>query len=654
MILGQVTLETDGLIPTLLATIVVVGLMAFVSGRVLGIRRGWRRAATASLIGWVAGVTIAALTAGPDGTDDLLGLALLFGVLATMFASVGIELLLHPFDGTGHRGRSRLGVLLHPGRAVSTKLEPIRRGRQIMGLARSHGLLHVRFANASALDDPQLGEILRDTLQDCGGMFVKFGQIASTRADLLPPSITEPLADLRSDVRPAERAEVEAALEADLGQPITDVFASFDWEPLAAASIGQTYRATLRDGTPVVVKVRRPGIEDVVARDGRALLSLASFVETRTPLRGRARVRDLAAELVGNVTLELDYLREATNGMRLAHNRADDEGITVPGVHLEHSSGRVLVMDEVDGRSIDAPGAITDGEKDGPELARNLLRSFLGQILQDGFYHADPHPGNVFVDRQGTLHLIDFGSVGVLDPRLLGGLQVMALGVTLRDPSVLVRALLRIGSAQLDTDRRALEGDVSRLLGDQVDQGFDASSMREVLEVMSRHGLGIPDAFVVLSRALVTLEGTLRLLDPTFQMGAEAKAVVSEWYGGSEGLEDREMLVREATRAALTLRDLPGQIDDLANMALAGKLKIATSRYGGENDHEAVDSWVNRAIVAAIGGVGLLVGALMMVGAALAHDDQLALTLQVLGYFSLGTGSVLSMRAVARALGRRT
>jgi len=423
------------------------------------------------------------------------------------------------------------------------------------------------------------------------------------------------------------------------------MFATFDWNPLAAASIGQTYRATRIDGTDVVVKVRRPGIEELVHRDGEALVSFASFVDRRVG----SHLSTLAVELVKSVNDELDYLHEATNGALLARNRGGDTGISIPTVHRELCSSAVLVMDLAPGRSVATLGAVETAARPRDEIARNLLTSFLGQILQDGLYHADPHPGNVLIDDRGDIALIDFGSVGVLDPRLLGGLQLLALGVTQRDPEILVRGLVHIGSARSTTDRIALETDVSRLLAEQTRGGFSAESIREVLGVMTRHGMHVPEAFVVLSRAMVTLEGTLKTIDPDLEFGDEAQRIVSTWFGPEQG-DSEEIIKREAARNALLLRDLPLKIDDIASALVAGELVVNVSRYGGD-DRAVVGAWFNRAVIAAVGIGALLAGALLLLGAAISPgDSELHTALVALGVFTLFSGWVLTMRAVARAL----
>ena len=252
-------------------------------------------------------------------------------------------------------------------------------------------------------------------------------------------------------------------------------------------------------------------------------------LERRVEAARRVGVRALAEELITGIEEELDYLREAAAGMRLRENRADDDGIAIPAVHSDLSTRRILVMEEVVARSVgDASAVDATVDESGvgrPVLAHNLLASFLGQILTDGQYHADPHPGNVLVDRAGVLWLLDFGSVGRLDPLALEGLQGLALGFAMNDPGLLARAVRHLAGGDTTADLRALEIDLSPMLGDvTAGGGLDPKLMGQVLDVMERHGLRPPPTVTLLSRALLTLEGTLHVIDPGFDLAARARS----------------------------------------------------------------------------------------------------------------------------------
>ena len=300
-------------------------------------------------------------------------------------------------------------------------------------MARRNGLARPQFLTASGITTAEFGRRLRLTLEDVGGMFVKFGQIASTRSDLLAEPVIDELSRLRSAVRPIPADQVRPLVEEELGRTVEEAFASFDFEPLASASIGQAHRATLRTGESVVVKIQRPGLDDLLRRDATVLRMVARTAERR--VTGRPRefdVRGLADELVVSMDRELDYLREATMCDRLrasiAHDDPADDVIRVPRVFHELCTGRMLVMEEAPGLAIDAPGAIAASGAPAHLLAVALLSSFLDQVLHGAVFHADPHPGNLMVDEWGRLWLLDFGAVGLLDPVTRRALQDIAVG----------------------------------------------------------------------------------------------------------------------------------------------------------------------------------------------------------------------------------
>ena len=247
-------------------------------------------------------------------------------------------------------------------------------------------------------------------------MFVKMGQVASTRSDLVSPPVAEELSHLQDHVAPAPPNGVRELLEEELGASVDEVFAEFDWHPLAAASIGQAHRARLHGGQQVVVKVQRPGIADSVHRDLDVLNQLATVVEQRTTWGAEYRVCDLADEFAERLREELDFEIEARNASDITANLDDGSDVRIPAVFHDLTTRRVLVMEWLDGVSVRDIEAIDELGVDRRELAEDLLRCMLQQMLVDAQYHADPHPGNVMVLRDGRLALIDFGAASRIDP----------------------------------------------------------------------------------------------------------------------------------------------------------------------------------------------------------------------------------------------
>jgi len=613
------------------------------AGRVLGVRRGFLRAAGAGVVGTLVGLAVAAtlLRNEPDPSQsEVLLLAFGFALLATMILSVALEAVLRPRRVRPGSLRTRVRTFLTVG------------GRlwEVVRIARRHGLAGPRLASRAALSGPEGALRIRRFLEDCGGMFVKFGQIASTRSDLLPPPVIEALADLQANVRAVPTAQIRQRLEEELGVPMDEVFVEFDDEPLAAASIGQTHLARLRDGDAVVVKIRRPGIEVSVARDS-AVLRWA----TRAAARRSAAVRSLGLvplvdELVRSIDGELSYLTEAASARALAA-ATTDPGIRIPAIHTERSTDGVLVMERVVGRPVSDEGAVDATGASRTELADRLLGTFLSQVMTAGVFHADPHPGNILIDADGALWLIDFGAVGIIDPVTMEALQLMAAGLATRQPGLISRAMRAFAGDTLQV--RALEAEISRVLSAQLHAGgFDPRSMQDVIAIMQHHGIPVPPTLTLLGRALVTLEGTLRSLDPRVDLAEAASGQLGSAIDLTpEGTED--LVRRELVRNLPSLRALPGLVEDVALQLRSGTVRVGVDPFDGPGSRR-VERWLDRATFALVGAVGLLASAVMLVGAALAPGSSATVTLTAVGYIGLVVSTVMLLRSVAQILRRET
>ena len=651
-------IQSQGSIWDLIVTVSVVFLgslfMGWLSARILDVRRGRLRSLAAGVIGFFGGLALLALqiqgNVEIDFENDSNATLLLvitwlgYALIVSLVASLVIDAMLRP-----RRGRSGFP---RPIRAIKARIAVTRRLTHIARIARKNGLIGRRLASRSELLSPETARALRLTLEESGGMLVKFGQIASTRDDLLPPVITEELAELRSSVPGLPFATVRSVVEEELGAPLDAIFTSFDEHPLAAASIGVTHRAVLRDGRRVIVKVQRPDVEESVAIDGRVLIGGARSLERRSAAAKRVGVLGLARELVAGITEELDFTREAANNAAMRRARATDEGVDLPEIYADMTTKRVLVMDEVAGAPVSDQAAVDACGAPRAELARHLMDSFLSQTLADGVYHADPHPGNVMVDSTGTLWFIDFGAVGWIDPVTLEGLQQMALGFTLRDPSVLARAVRRVaGQAGESIDISSLEFDLGVVLTTLQGGGFDPAAISEIIRVLDRHGVGAPPSLTILARAILTLDGTLRALDPDFRMGPAAQERMGEIVAHQE-LDPRDQLTRELVRALPILRSMPQVGEDLALQARNGRLTLRIDRYSGPDGHR-VEHWINRILFTTVGVIGLLGSGLVLIAGGLSANDTVANPLRIIGFVGLFLSAAMMMRVVAQILARR-
>jgi ubiquinone biosynthesis protein len=365
-------------------------------------------------------------------------------------------------------------------------------------------------------------ERLRLALQDLGPSFVKLGQILSTRADLLPPAHVAELAKLQDAAPPVPADAILTMLVTELGRPIAEVFASFDREPLAAASIGQAHAATLRDGTDVVVKVRRPGVVEQVEEDLEILQELAAAASRRWELADQYDLVGLAQEFAQMLRAELDYVREGRSAERFAANFADEPGVHVPRVYWEATTARVLTLERVRGAKVTDQAALDAAGIDRRELAERAARIIAKMVFEDGYFHADPHPGNFFVEPGGRIGLIDFGMVGAVDERTQDRLVRLLLALTAQDPDRLVDAVLGLGVVRHRVDRDLLRRDLEHLIGRYYGQPLAEVALgpllEEVLAIARRHRLQLPPNLALLLKTAVMSEGLGAQLDPSFRL----------------------------------------------------------------------------------------------------------------------------------------
>jgi ubiquinone biosynthesis protein len=356
--------------------------------------------------------------------------------------------------------------------------------------------------------------------------------------------------------------------------------------------------------------------------------------------------------LVNGVKQELDFTREAANNAAIRRARLHDKGIAFPEVFGELTTRRVLVMAEVTGVPVSDTEALDASGVPREELAVNLLNSFLSQVLQDGVYHADPHPGNILIDPQGTEWFIDYGAVGYLDPVTLEALQQMAFGFSMRDPSLLARSVRRMaGRDGEDIDMASLEFELGVALTEVQGSSFDPRAIQVVIRTLSRHGIGVPRALTVLGRALLTLDGTLRIVDPHFRMGPTAQTRMSEIAVGALADPEQEFF-KELARSLPSLRMLPQLGEDIALQARSGRLTLRVDRFSG-HDGARVQSWLDSILFATLGVFGLIGSVLLFMAAGMAGNAEYSGYLRIVGAIGLLISIAMQMRVIARILSRR-
>ncbi len=361
---------------------------------------------------------------------------------------------------------------------------------------------------------------LVEDLERMGPTFVKLGQLLSSRADLLPGPYLTSLARLQDNVKPFPAEEAERIIQTELGIRLSKAFASFDPEPMAAASLGQVHRATLRDGRPVVVKVQRPGIRSEIAADLEALEEIAGFFDRNTALGQRYQFFRIYEEFRRALIQELDYQREAANLRMLGESLAEFPHLVIPQPIPDYTTRCVLTMDRIQGRKITELDPLTRMEIDGKALAEELFEAYLKQVLLDGQFHADPHPGNIFLTDDGRIALLDLGMMGRLTPGMQESLLKLLLAVSEGDSeeaaSIAVKVSERTEAFQEGDFRR----EVNLLVAAQHNNTLREMQVGNLLVQMSRHagrlGLLVPTELTLLGKTLLQLEAIGNRLDPEF------------------------------------------------------------------------------------------------------------------------------------------
>ncbi|MFS8096365.1 AarF/ABC1/UbiB kinase family protein [Lentzea alba] len=602
--------------------LVLVMGMALAARRILGLRIGLIRTALACLLAMsIASSAFGETTVEPSaGLATLqLGLAILavIGVLAFAEIIVPTGSIPPPTEWWGMLRR---------------RIKRTRRYSRITAIAFRHGL--GPYLRGRERSGEGLARSLRLALQDAGVTFVKLGQVLSTRSDLLPPDFVDELSLLQDKVPPAPWKNVRAVLEAEIG---LDQFASVDETPLAAASIAQVHKAVLKTGAEVVVKVQRPDVRAVAEGDLDIVSRLAETLQ-RTRWGSALGVRDLAAGFAAALREELDFRVEARN--IAAVSATADASVGLPHVHM--STPRVLVMDRLDG--VPLKGAIED-----EGLARTLLRFVLRQVMLDGVFHADPHPGNVFLLSDGRLGLLDFGSVGRIDSALRSALQRLLLAIDRSDPAGLTDALLELTSRPEEIDEQRLERTLGQFMARHLGAGMrpDVEMFGDLFLIVSRFGLSVPPEIAAVFRALATLEGTLGVLAPGFNIVVESRAFATEQISERLTPESVKRTMAEELQAVLPmLRRLPRRIDRITGAMEQGRLSMSMRLFADERDRSFITGLLHQVMLTALGAAAGVMSVLLLGASGGPQVSQDIGFYQVLGYNLLIISVLLGLRVV--------
>lgn len=466
-------------------------------------------------------------------------------------------------------------------------------------------------------------ERIRIFIEEMGTTFIKLGQIASTRADLLPPDLIKELEKLQSHVAPFPAAEARRLIEESLEAPIDKLFMIFDDEPVGSASIGQVHRAMLHTGEDVAVKIQRPNIEKTVRTDLEILRHLAVLAESNLEWARNYQVTDMIEEFSDALINELDYTIEARNVERIGKTHNNDSKIKIPEIYWEYSTKNVMVMDFIKGIPVNHVETLDEMNIDRSEVADTLAKAIFQQIFEEGYFHGDPHPGNVSVLEDGTLVFLDFGMIGRLTSDLKNNFGSLLISLMRKDSAGVVKAIVKMGVVPSDVSMRDLnrEAEIMR------DKYYDvplaklnfSDAVNDLFGIANKYKIKLPQDFTILAKTLLTLESVVSQLDPDFSIMDVAepfgKALMLERYNPKNLLNFQ---IDEVQQLANELREVTENVHTFSKGLKNQNLPIEIDVKGRSQFSKHLDRVINRLsfsivlLAFSIIMVGLIVGSAIL------------------------------------------
>ena len=454
-------------------------------------------------------------------------------------------------------------------------------------------------------------EKLRNIVEDLGPTFVKLGQIMSMRQDMLPAAYCRELSKLRTEVSPMPFDEVRQVIEEEYDTRLERVFASFDRQPLGAASIAQAHAAVLRDGSPVVVKVQRQGIRDVMARDIQLLRKAARILKAASSAGNALDFGVILNEMWAVAQQEMDFLIEARNAGEFYKLNQDVAYVTCPQIHSQVTTSRVLGMEYIEGFDLDRPDILTDNGYDLEEIGLKLADNYVKQIIDDGFFHADPHPGNLRI-REGQIVFLDLGMMGRLSQRDKALFRQAVRAIAEHNVNALKDVLLTLGVHNGRINHTRLYGDIEDLLTQYGSMGLADMDLGRMLEeflgLANSHGISMPEGVTMLTRGMLTIQGVLASLAPELNlvqiMANRMLGEAARDFDLLAELKDGGKTLAASGRKAVAL---PAQLSDLLGMTIKGQTKVNLELTGSDEPLAQVDRMVNKLVLALL-SAALLVG----------------------------------------------
>ena len=536
-----------------------------------------------------------------------------------------------------------------------------KRLRQVVGIAAKNGITRTMHYVRHREDVRELAIAFRLTLEECGGIFIKFGQVLSTRKELFPPVFIEELQKLQQSVPPIQPEQVREILKTQLKHPAEEIFESFDETPLAAASIGQVHKAVLRNSKiPVVVKLLRPDVKQIMRDDLGILVEFAIWVSSKSSWAESFGFKDLALGFAASLREEIDFDIEARNSQQAQNMMQKSKlKVRIPKIFPEYSNADILVMEFIDGASVTyADELFRKFDIDRHEFAKTLLYSFLEQALVSGIFHADPHPGNVYIDRlSGSITLLDFGAVGRLAASQQEGLKLFLIGIQQNEIGLLYDGIQLLVENSNHVERTEVEQALSQVLLkiSYLEKIPTDELIYSIFSIVREFELQFYPSVSVALRALVTIDGTLRTIDPEFDIFNEAKDFSHNYLIETfkqpfkEPLRTIDALEKEIALLLPNIRKVPRRIDQLFKKVESGKIILHHDIFSDKANAAFVTQLFSQFVLLLVGiTFGIISVALLAISQFV--NSAYAVYLNTASYLGLFLCAILLVRLSIQAI----
>ncbi|HIO67872.1 MAG TPA: AarF/ABC1/UbiB kinase family protein [Flavobacteriales bacterium] len=494
-------------------------------------------------------------------------------------------------------------------------------------------------------------ERIRMCFEELGATFIKLAQVLSDRPDLLPEPLIKEFQKLQADVLPFEYEKAVEIIEEETGKRLEDTFESFEQTTIGSASIGQVYRAKLKTGEEVVVKVQRPGVQELVATDLRILTEVAKRGEAYFEKHGVINVLDVVETFRKTMEKELDYNHEARNIEQFRLYYKKDKTFYVPKAYKEHTSEKVMVIEYAEGCKITNTRQLIEWKIDPAKLAERGMHIYLSQIFEHGFFHADPHPGNIIIRKDGVICLIDFGMVGKLVKRDKYAIAGIFIGMAQQNAEKMANNLIKLSYQHDIQDRRIFENDVNEIIEDfatlDVSEGSMADLVPRLQKLVYDYKMRLPGSIFLILRALAILEGIGKQISPDMNIYDQLKPygikILKEQYS-VENIADE--IFHRMTQMNSFIRTFPYEINEILKNVREGKLKIEVEDWETKKLTKKIDQSANRLVLSFLIS-SLMIASAIVMNAAQRHDGDIP-TLSVIGFSAAAVLSFLLLRSTLK------